>query len=94
MTNFKSLTLFLIIGSFISIEPAHSRKPKYKCEEQVIYKTITNPASGNSWQEYSDTVFHIYLDGEEIRTYHYNDGGGVNDMQECKNKIKDIRAGG
>ena len=44
-------------------------------------------------EEQVDTIFHLYKDGKEIETFKYNDGNGIDSIGECKDYIKQLKAG-
>jgi hypothetical protein len=86
----KLAILFLTVC--ISSQPAHSKKPKYKCEEEAVVCVRGSEACGFN-EEQVDTIFHLYKDGEEIGTFKYNDGNGIDSIGDCKNYIKQLKAG-
>jgi hypothetical protein len=86
----KLAILFMIVC--ISSQPAHSKKPKYKCEEEAVVCVYGSAGCGFN-EEQVDTIFHVYKDGEEIETFKYRDGNGINSIGECKDYIKKLKAG-
>jgi hypothetical protein len=91
MNKIKYQILFLLVGILISVDSAHSRKPKIKCEEEEVTREVGSKSCGTYCREYVDTIFHIYKDGEEIETYSFGDGNGINSIDDCKDRVRQLK---
>jgi hypothetical protein len=91
MNQIKYQMFFLVVGMFVSIDSAHSRKPKIKCEEEIVSREVGSKACGTYCREYVDTIYHIYQDGAEIETYSFGDGNGINSLDDCKERVKQLK---